>query len=488
MKKIIMISLLLLAERTAMSQKINWQNGDLQKDSVFGISLSRAYHELLMNKHSERVIVGIIDSGVDTAHEDLKGVLWADADGSHGWNYIADETGQEDITRIISEKKEFYDSLQYTLVPEMYRSGYKAYRKWSPALAEKIKAMKDLIKELETNKRTIDEILTRMGKPAPSAEELKNYHPENKEEEGVVKLVLRRLHLYSGWQTYREAEIDQIIKRARFHLEHGLNLHNQEADTAKGDRNVFPDALGLVANPNVTAYHGTHVAGIIGAVRNNGIGLDGIADNVRLLVLKDNGNIREMRNDCLARAIRFGVDHGARVINMSFGKPYSWNRKVVDEAVKYAMQKDVLLVHGAGNNGEDLDGKDFFPNPVYADNSGIAKAWIEVGASGLRDDSTLIAEFSNYGKKSVDIFAPGVQIYSTLPYNQYQAWDGTSMAAPVVSGVAALIREYYPKLTAIQVKDIIMKSVVKRDILKDKCISGGVVNAYNALKLASTYK
>ena len=202
-----------------------------------------------------------------------------------------------------------------------------------------------------------------------------------------------------------------------------------------------------------------------------------------------------------ANAIRFATDHGAKVINMSFGKAYSPDKKVVDEAVKYAVSKDVLLVHAAGNDGKNLDKETNFPNRVYADSSGVAAAWLEVGASGWRNDSSLVAFFSNFGKTSVDVFAPGMRIHSTIPFSKYIDEDGTSMAAPVVTGLAALIREYYPKLSAVQVKEIIMQSVEKptqRVSIKDNgqnvsvpfsevCISGGIVNAYKALKLAERY-
>jgi subtilisin family serine protease len=208
------------------------------------------------------------------------------------------------------------------------------------------------------------------------------------------------------------------------------------------------------------------------------------------------------RDKDVANGIRYAADNGAKVINMSFGKGYNWDKKVVDEAVKYAMSKDVLLVHAAGNDGKDLEKEVNYPTRVYADGSGMADAWIEVGASGPDNDSTLVAPFSNYGKTKVDVFAPGEAIYSTTPGNHYANHDGTSMASPVVAGLAALIREYYPKLKAVQVKEIIMKSVVKPDysvmisvdgaprkvLLSDICVSGGVVNAYQALQLAATYK
>jgi subtilisin family serine protease len=207
------------------------------------------------------------------------------------------------------------------------------------------------------------------------------------------------------------------------------------------------------------------------------------------------------RDKDVANAIRYAAANGAKVINMSFGKSYSYDKKAVDEAVKFALSKDVLLVHAAGNDNNNTEVELNVPNRAYEDKSGVAGAWIEVGASGPKDDETLKASFSNYGKTSVDVFAPGVAINSTTPKSTYGEHDGTSMAAPVVTGLAALIRSYYPKLTATQVKEIIMKSVVKishnvvitdGDTKKevpfaDICVTGGVVNAYNALQLAATY-
>jgi len=254
-----------------------------------------------------------------------------------------------------------------------------------------------------------------------------------------------------------------------------------------------------VTGPN--ADHGTHVSGIIGAVRDNTIGIKGVADHVRIMAIRVVPDGDERDKD-VANGIRYAADNGAKVINMSFGKGYSWNKQAVDDAVKYALSKDVLLVHAAGNDGKDLEKETNYPTRVYADGSGLADAWIEVGASGPDDDSTLVAPFSNYGKAKVDVFAPGVSIYSTTPGSHYANHDGTSMASPVVAGLAALIREYYPKLKAIQVKDIIMRSVVKpthtvtvmvdgaprQVMLSDLCVSGGVINTYQALQLAETYK
>lgn len=423
MKRVLIITVLFVLVFSGYCQQTNWQNKDLVTDSVFGISTEKAYKELLKNKKPIKIIVAVIDSGIDTLHEDLKSALWTDIrTGTHGWNYIGAETGKEDIIQLMGDKKDFYDSLSYTFVPEIYRGGYQQYRKIVPALEGKIAAMQDLIREL-------DELNTE------DAKELK--------------------------------------QKAQFHLEHGLNINNTEADTVSGDADVSPDKIVAVKHPNLTPFHGTHVAGIIASTHY------GIAKNAQIMMLKTNGNIRELRDKSLAKAIRFAVDHGASIINCSFGKPYTWAKKDVDAAIAYAKEKDVLILHAAGNSGDNNDVSPNYPDPDDKSN------WIEVGAS---DENGNPASFSNYGKKKVDVFAPGVNIYSAIPGNKYEYESGTSMATPVVAGLAALIRECYPNLKAPQVKEIITKSVVKRSSLQDKCISGGVVNAYNALKLAVVYK
>jgi cell wall-associated protease len=246
--------------------------------------------------------------------------------------------------------------------------------------------------------------------------------------------------------------------------------------------------------------HGTHVSGIIAAARNNGIGMDGVADNVRIMVLRAVPDGDEHDKD-IALAIRYAVDHGAKVINMSFGKSFSPQKKWVDDAVRYAQSKDVLLVHAAGNDGKNLDSTENYPNSEFADTKTIAPNFITVGASGDEQTGGLAADFSNYGKNKVDVFAPGVKIYSCIPGgNTYGFQQGTSMASPVVAGIAAVLRSYYPTLSAEQIKYCIETGVIKiADKVKkpgseeeESFISlsktGGIVNAYGAVKIADTIK
>ncbi len=248
--------------------------------------------------------------------------------------------------------------------------------------------------------------------------------------------------------------------------------------------------------------HGTHVSGIIGAQRHNGIGADGVADNVKIMMIRAVPDGDEYDKD-IALAIKYAVDNGAKVINMSFGKELSPEKKWVDDAVRYAELKDVLIVHAAGNDAENTDTTGNFPNPDLMVFHRKASNFITVGAgSDPLVSGDYVADFSNYGKNTVDVFAPGVKIYSTLPGgNNYGFLKGTSMASPVVAGVAAVIRSYFPLLSAAQVKYAIEKSAVEDTTIlvtipgtKDKCLlqqlctSGGWLNALSAVKLAATMK
>jgi subtilisin family serine protease len=243
--------------------------------------------------------------------------------------------------------------------------------------------------------------------------------------------------------------------------------------------------------------HGTHVAGIIAQARKNGKGGDGVAsDYVQIMALRAVPNGDEYDKD-IALAIRYAADNGARVINGSFGKSYSPNKQWVYDAIKYAESKDVLFVHAAGNDAKNIDTAPNFPNDADGKNPEFADNVITIGALNFEYGSKMMANFSNYGLENVDVFAPGVQIYATTPKNTYEYLAGTSMASPNVAGVAALVRAFYPTLTASQVKHIIMDSGTPIEAtftlagesgeatnLNKISKSGKIVNAYNALILA----
>src|SRR5690606_6767618 len=296
-----------------------------------------------------------------------------------------------------------------------------------------------------------------------------------------------------------EEGVEHFNNQVNYHLNKKFDSRHIVGDDYENSRERY------YGNADVTgpdADHGTHVAGIIGAVRTNDIGIKGVADDVRIMVLRTVPDGDERDKD-VANSIRYAVENGAKVINMSFGKAFGKDKQVVDDAVRFAIENDVLLVHAAGNEGQDNDANPNFPNRNFVDSLGINKgeatAWIEVGASQWNNDGDLVASFSNYGRRSVDVFAPGVKIHSTMPGSAYKDQQGTSMAAPVVAGLAALIRSYYPQLPAVEVKRVIMQSVTRVDqrvkvkgpdgrnmrvSMNDICVTGGIVNAYRALQLA----
>ena len=500
-----------------------WQNLDFKTDSAFGISTERAYNELLKGKKNTTVLVAVIDGGVDTAHEDLKDVLWINpkekigdkidndkngyADDVHGWNFIGSAKGNVnydnlEITRLLRSYKAKFAVLDTNRLTGADVAAFTEYQKLRANFNKDVTSARKSFASVNNFKVALDDILAAIGKKDPTADELIKYQAKNTREARVQKSLLAALPEYKNVSDFIEKEVTPALDHYKEQLDYNYNL-DFDPRSIVGD-NYANSAERFYGSPDITgpnADHGSHVSGIIGANRTNGIGIQGVADDVRIMGVRTVSNGDERDKD-VANAIRYAAANGARVINMSFGKAYSYDKKVVDDAVKFAMSKDVLIIHAAGNDNKTTEKDNNVPSRVYEDKSGQAQAWIEVGASGPKNDATLKAVFSNYGKTTVDVFAPGVDINSSTPGSKYALHSGTSMAAPVVAGLAALIRSYYPKLTALQVKDIILKSVVKvdhkvtltdgkeqREVAFDElCATGGIVNAYNALKLAAIYK
>jgi subtilisin family serine protease len=319
-----------------------------------------------------------------------------------------------------------------------------------------------------------------------------NYVPQNEQE----KKIQSRSKLF--FIALTPEQLDHEITGALSSFEGQVKMAAIDADSVRaavvGDdpNNLSQRIYGCNRYEGPDAMHGTHVSGIIAGTRGNGIGIDGVSNNARIMVLRAVPNGDERDKD-VANAIRYAVDNGAKVINMSFGKYYVLHKEYVDEAVKYAMDHDVLLIHAAGNDAKNKDVEDSYPTRIAKSGTTFPN-WIDVGASGAsRKPKKILANFSNYGATTVDFFAPGVDIYSTVPDGKYEDASGTSMACPATAGVAALIRSYFPTLTAVQVKEVLMKTTTpyKKKVLvpgtKNKlkmnqvCISGGFVNAANAV-------
>ena len=514
----------------------DWFLLDPQTDSVQGVSAEKTYSTLLKGRPSKTVLVAVIDSGIDIEHEDLKEVIWVNEDevagngvdddkngyidDVHGWNFIGGKDGNvaEDtyeVTREYARLKPIYDSInekkigkkqkaeyaywlkvkkkydndskhsqtqltQFTQQYEMYINAYRTIQFCDSVLEEASgnPVLKSTLASIEATSDTVNfakQTLTRIL--------------ESVEGDVAAKDFLKDLdeyldHLQEGVNHYRVA------------VEYGYNTDfNSRKVVGDDPNNLYEKGYGNNDVEGPDARHGTHVAGIIAADRDNTIGVKGIADNVKIMAVRAVPNGDERDKD-VANAIIYAVDNGAQIINMSFGKKFSPHKEVVDKAVKYAESKGVLLIHAAGNDGNDLDVDANFPTRSY-DKGGQAKTWLEIGASAFGAEKDFVGSFSNYGKKSVDLFAPGVQIYSTVPDDKYENLQGTSMACPATSGVAAVLMSYFPELSAIEVKEILRQSTRKFDSLQvtkpgtDEMVpfselssSGGLVNVYEAVKMA----
>ncbi|HEY5690173.1 MAG TPA: S8 family peptidase [Cyclobacteriaceae bacterium] len=504
-----------------------WHLLDPEKDQFQGISIEKTYSSLLKDQPSKTVIVAVIDSGVDIDHEDLKESIWTNEDeipdngidddnngyidDIHGWNFIGGKEGNvnedtDELTREYVRLKKMFEGVDEKKVTKRQRSEYENYQKTKDKfekLVENNTQQYELYNNLYRNvSLSVDTLKSLIGVDTLSQKEVEAFtssEPTLLFAKGFVLNIFRNI----GPENNLEEFLSEL-KEAADHFERVVKYgYNEDFDPRPivGDdyNNPYEKGYGNndVCGPD--AMHGTHVAGIIAANRRNEIGSKGIADNVKIMSVRAVPNGDERDKD-VANAILYAVDNGAHVINMSFGKSTSPLKEVVDKAVKYAERRGVLMIHAAGNDSENSDVEKNFPNRYYAD-GGEAKNWIEVGASSWGADTDFVGSFSNYGKKSVDLFAPGVEIYSTFPDNKYNKLDGTSMASPVVTGIAALIMSYFPDLSALEVKEIIRQSTRKFDQLKiskpggkemiefnNLSNTGGVVNAYNAIQQAQSLR
>ena len=514
-----------------------WHLLDREKDGYYGISLAKAYEFLkARNLKSKTVIVAVIDSGIDTLHEDLQGVLWVNpkeipgngidddhdgyVDDVHGWNFLGGKDGSNvkddapEEARIYYQFKEKFEDKNFDSV-NLNEGDRESYAMWKTA---KKKIMSDdpessgidLVMLDRVVKACVksDSILQKaLGKDEYTGSELDAFQPtgnDAKTAKSVLLYLFREEHAMEMTNTLFLQEFNDELERQEKKVAlKSTPPSNYRKDVVKDNENDINDKD--YGNTNIMAgdpMHGTHVAGIIGAIRNNAVGIDGVADNVKIMMLRVVPNGDEHDKD-IALAIHYASDNGAKVINMSFGKNLSPQKKWVDEAVNYAAGKGVLMVHAAGNDAADIDTVANYPNPNLLFNKSRATNWITVGASSdpaaEPESKGYVASFSNFGKREVDVFAPGTRIYSTLPGgNKYGNLDGTSMATPVVTGVAALILEYFPTLTPAQVKYCIEKSAIhpaektrkpgsENQIvsLGEISTSGGLLNAYGAVKLAA---
>ena len=505
------------------AQLENWSSYDLVSDTIPGMSVNKAYAEIIKNNKPSTVIVGVVDSGVDIEHEDLRNTIWKNPreiagngkdddkngyiDDVYGWNFLGDAVKENmEYTRIVKRLKPKYEGKTESSVSAGDREEFRTYQAAKEEYDKEFSETQQNLaqyKELKTQFSAAHSAISQaLGKEDYTKEELADYTPTTQQMQ-QYKAMLQQV------QNQVEENIPEALKQIDEGIEYyqnrldthfNLNLNGREktgddpydiTDTNYGNNEVMgPDPK----KENIK--HGTHVAGIIAATRNNGKGIDGVANNVKIMSIRAVPDGDEYDKD-IALGIRYAVDNGAKVINTSFGKYFSPNPEWVKDAIKYAAEKDVLIVNAAGNESLDLDTKRVYPNDQDPNQTQeISDNFLTVGSLNYEYGSGLVSDFSNYGKTNVDVFAPGSKIWSTTPNNTYEFLQGTSMAAPAVSGIAAIIRGYYPKLSAAQVKRIIMDSGIstKASVLvgegsstrkfKELSTSGNMANLYNALILA----
>lgn len=493
-----------VAELTEYEKK-NWGHLDLIKDTIPGMSVDKAYNEIIKNKKGKTVIVAVLDAGVDLDHEDLDDVLWVNKDEIPGNGidddnngYIDDIHGYNFLGESYNEQLEYARILRLQLGDAALQAKAKAEleKEYNESLANK--QQYEQIYQVVSNAHEV--VSKQLGKVDYTKTELAALEAKT-EEMQQNKSVLTQMFQYSDNMDKFVDEIKDGVAYFTEKVNYNLNIDFNGREVVGDNPYDISDTNYGNGNPDARSEdesHGTHVAGIIAAERNNGKGVNGVANNVQIMSIRAVPNGDEYDKD-IALGIRYAVDNGAKIINCSFGKSFSPKAEWVWDAITYAASKDVLIVHAAGNDGNniDLQSNPNYPNDHKMGATEISDNVIEVGALAPSYGSNMVATFSNYGAANVDVFAPGDDVYSTMPESKYEYQGGTSMAAPAVAGVAALLLSHYPNLTASQVKKVLMQSGLSSkaqvlpggDASNAKSFtqlskSGKMVNAYNALILA----
>jgi len=469
--------------------KENWSLLDINSDKIPGMSVVKANNELIKNQKGKNVIVAVIDSGVETEHPYLSENIWNNSDEIPNNGIDDDQNGYvDDINgwNFLGESNK--ENLEYVRL-------YKKTNKEDP-LSKVYK--NEIEKAIAKNNETINRIqqlsmmlfksdsliASAIGKDDYSLEEAKNISPKS------VKMdeSLRFLNFAKANNWTRQGFLEAIE-----YYKSSNDFHNNVDFNGRGVVGDNPDDFNDrdYGDSNVSDRHkhGTHVSGIVVSVSNSAV----------IMPIRCVPDGDEYDKD-VALSIRYAVDNGAKIINFSFGKKYSPNSEWVTDAMEYAFEKDVLIVNAAGNDSNDIDSdlNETYPTD-QVDGKEFLNNVITVGATSYSYDSKQIANFSNYGLNNVDLFAPGYQIYSSVLDGKFEYLNGTSMAAPNVTGVAVVLRSFYPKLSASSIKKIIMESGIEmyeslnkpnsEDVYSPKTFSksGKTVNLYNALLLASDY-
>ncbi|WP_298547129.1 S8 family serine peptidase [uncultured Aquimarina sp.] len=514
---------IIISKTLSKEQLKTWYHKDFAEDTIPGVSLEKAYREIIKDNKGQEVIVAVLDTKLDIHHEDLKDQIWRNTDeipdngidddkngyidDSNGWDFLSNTKGEFvkyehlESTRIVKKYNALFKGKKANQVSDQDQKSYelytKAYKKWESGIVENKESQKNiqLLKEAIIYGTTLlDSIYPKKEYKLAELDSLLQVYENDSIAKNAIEGVQKGIR-YDLTPKGLDIYISNYKKREEtiLHIDHNeREIPGDNPDDINDNNYGSPVVYG-----DVPFQHATVVAGTLGATRSNDLGIKGFSDHIKIMPVVMVATGDEHDKD-IAVAIRYAVDNGAKVINMSWGKTLSLHEDWVNDAIEYAANHDVLLVTAAGNNNTNNDLQKSYLND-YTDEKEFVDNFIVVGASTW-DLQNLRASFSNYGKKHVDVFAPGVDMYTTkYSKDAYTSTRGTSLASPVVAGIAALVRSYYPKLSARQVKQVILDSGTKYDVdvelkLKDKSAklvpfselskSGRIINAYNALLLA----
>ncbi|GGG94756.1 peptidase S8 [Polaribacter pacificus] len=495
----------------------NWHLKDIEIDSIPGISLQRAKDSLLTGKKGKEVIVAILDSKIDINHESLKDYIWKNPkeipnngidddqngyiDDVHGWNFLGNQKGENtnytsyEYTRILKkydhlfkDKKEVDITSKDSLLFNLYTRAKKAYDKRMKYTESQLKYANNLLKYRADLEKGLLKYFPNNQYTKKDLDSLKKIYPDDKE---LHRYTLIYTNFMKPKYSQKSMELGKL--KAQERIDKLLNLSYNERELIGDDledinetnygNNIVDDYLGLFV-------HATEVSSVITSFK---------LDNVKIMPIPifTNG---EVTDKDLALAIRYAVDNGASIINMSFSKSLSLHENWLEDAFKYAENHNVLIVTSSGNSYINLNNSETVYPTDYFDNKEISNNFLKIGSTSQKLTKNFVSSYSNYGNKHVDVFAPGENLYVAFPNNKYKYDSGTSLSSATVAGVAALVYSYYPDLTVSQIKDIIINSSVKYNIDveikvgKEKTLapfsslskSGGIVNAYNALIMADS--
>lgn len=527
---------------------LDWYNCSFDKDGVYGAEVNKAYDFLKGKKIKKRPVVALIGSGMDIEHEDLKQAIWVNpkekADGKdndknglvddiNGWNFLGGKDGQvmeatmregdreflrlkdkyadyifdgKNYNKVIDgkltkvadpENIEEYNYYRNQVLPESPMAG--TYSGWQ--LTYILKAYADKFDQMMKERFP--------GKELTEADFSICYDPKAPRDslsEVSFMMCAMGFGVYKTdkWETvYAGIKSGAQIEQAKAEYERKVGQFG--ADGRKdiiGDNyldinyNKYGNNVLLTADAAI----GTMEAGIIVAKRENGLGGNGIMDQAEIMTLRVAANGEPYLKD-IALAIRYAVDHQADIIMLPVQNTLypEDQKKWISEALEYAESKGVFCITPAWEGAQDLAVETYYPNRWMTGKKELTNLMV-VCSSDKNGNPSMN---SNYGAKEVDLYAPGMEIYSTYTGDTYQSGTGLGLAAATTVGVAALIKAYYPHLTGTQIRNILLETVTSRKdaevekgiivdgkptqdlfLFGDLCLSGGIINAYQAVVAA----